>query len=145
MSTDFIKFNEVSRGPDTEFEVRGLSAVRVYAFQVVAGNFAGEGEASKAVFVGTNPGAPLAPAKAPTVRGVGATWVEVAWGRARCNGSLIENYTVDVSLKSAPHIHTHIHTRTPIVAVCVSSNGLVGSSRACVHPAVCPPTLSREK
>ena len=37
MSTDFIKFKEIYRGPNTEFEARGLSAV--HAFQVVAGNF----------------------------------------------------------------------------------------------------------
>ena len=38
MSTDLIKFKEINRGSDTEFEACGLSAV--YALiQVVAGNF----------------------------------------------------------------------------------------------------------
>ena len=55
---------------------------------------AGEGEVfKKAVFVGTTSGA-LDPAKALTVRGVGATWVEVAWERARCNGLLIMRITL---------------------------------------------------
>eukprot|EP00301_Raphidiophrys_heterophryoidea_P008247 c13084_g1_i5.p1 GENE.c13084_g1_i5~~c13084_g1_i5.p1 ORF type:complete len:1752 (+),score=293.21 c13084_g1_i5:331-5256(+) len=114
-SKDFVNYEVVYQGPDLEFEVTGLSNIRFYSFRVAAINFAGMSKYSNVSYFGTTPGTPLAPRFPPQLELATTTTFEVSWARPKCNGSLLVNYTVEItdSRGSIRRLGSHVDIDSP--------------------------------